>query len=228
MAELNTITLLSDANLNAYYRFENANDTTANARNLTATGSPAYNAAKYFNGADLGASNSANGFDRNDTLGISYSTNFSISFWIKLQTEVASGQYDLIYWDFVTGASRYYILTYQYNSGTRRLYFYGDGGNLAYTVTLGTTDYHHIVVTVVPGGGATELWIDNVRQANGTSATGAGNGVDKLHIGKADTGSNWASAILDDMAFFSRVLTPTEISTLYNIRMASGGFFMAA
>jgi len=223
MAELNSTSLLADGSLNAYYRFENANDTTANARHLTPTTTISYNPAKYGNGADLGASNSTLGYDRNDSLGITGTTDFSVSFWLKLQTEISSGEYDLLYFDTITGANRLCIIRYEYNGGTRRLGIYGSGTQANYNITLGTSLYYHIVGTFVRGGGAMNLYVNNAVVATGTTGASSGNGVDKTHIGKADSSSNWTSGILDDMAFFSKILSTTEINTLYN--NTGGGFF---
>lgn len=224
MAELNTLSLLNDANLNAYYRFENANDTTANARNLTPTTTITYNPAKYSNGADLGASNSTLGYDRSDSLGITGTTDFSVSFWVKLQTEIGSGEYDFIYLNTLTGANRLCIIRYEYNAGTRRLGIYGSGTQVNYTVTLGTSSYYHIVGTFVRGGGAMNLYVNTVNVSTGTTGATNGDGSDDIHIGKANTSTNWTAGIIDDTGFFSRILTTEEILSLYR---STGGIMIS-
>lgn len=229
--ELINSSLYLKSSLRAYYRFENASDS-KNSYHLTPAGSPVYNGALFGNGANLGASNSANGYDRNDALGIGGTTDVSFSFWVKLQTEISSGEYDFIYFDTITDANRLCVLTYEYNGGTRRLRLYGSnsGNNAYYTVTLGTSDWHYIVGNIARGGGVVELFLDGNSVASTTSGTSSGNGVDKIHIGKADTGSNWASCIFDDMAVFSEVLTSTEIANHYmgsdSIVRPSGASFL--
>lgn len=223
--ELINTTLFADANLAAYYQFEDATDSKA-AYDLTAAGSPAYNAALFGNGADLGATNTTKGYDRNDALGIGGTTDVSFLFNVKLQTEVGSGEYDFIYFDTITGANRLCLCTYEYNGGTRRLRMYGSGASAYYNITLGTTNWTQIVMNIARGGGVTELFVNGSSVVTGTSGAGSGNGVDKIHIGKADTGSNWASCVFDDMAVFSRVLTSTEVANHYSgaDQLPAGGY----
>lgn len=222
MAELNSTSLLADGTLRAYWRGENVNDTTANAYNLTNNGSVAFNTGKFSNAFDLGASNSSKYLSRTDALGRNAATDsISISLWVKLQTEISSGNYDFIYYDINTGANRLYLIRYEYNSGTRRILFSAYGTSLTYNITLGTSSYHHIVTTLIPGGAA-ELFVDGVSRDTDTTGTSLGDGVDAFYMGANNGPANYSSALIDDVAVFSKVLSSTEVSILYNESV--GGF----
>lgn len=229
MAELNSTTLLADALLRAYWRGENVNDTTANAYNLTNVNSVAFNTGKFSNAFDLGASNTNKYVHVSSDLGLNSTTDsMTVSFWVKLQAEIGSGSWDFVYFDMNTGANRLFLIRYEYNAGTRRILYSGFGTNITYNITLGTTDYHHIACTLVPGGGAIELFVDNVSRATGVSSTGAGDGVNSFNLGAGYLGANFSSALFDDVNVFKKVLSTTEINTLYSNPMDGGFIFMSS
>lgn len=148
--ELNSTYLISDGSLRAYYRLENANDTTANSFNLTNNGSIPFNAAKFNNGGDLGTSNTTDYFNINNDLGITGGL-ISVSMWLKLTTEITSGTYTFFQQGDL-GTNVRYVIQYEYNSGSPRLVFNRSKTGTAdeqftYTVTLGTSSYHHLVFT---------------------------------------------------------------------------------
>lgn len=225
MAELNGLSLLSDGNLVAYYRMENANDSTSNAYNLTNVGTTPFNSAKYGNGADLGSSNTTKCLYRNSAIGITSGESFTVSFWVKLNTEIGSGAYDLLYFDINNSASRFYIIQYQYNGGSRQIQAYGSMGTLTNSITLGTSLWTHIALSVIPAGGATKLYVNGTEVTSGTSNTSTGNSRDYLTLGASDSGlGNPSSCIFDDVAFFDRVLTADEVKQLYSD--PSGGILL--
>jgi hypothetical protein len=78
--------------------------------------------------------------------------------------------------------------------------------------------WHHVLATSVNGGG-TELWIDGVSEATGAGpATIGNNGTPtNLFIGANPESANRDfNGGIDDVAIWSRVLTPGEISNIYN------------
>lgn len=226
MAQLANTSLINDPNLRAYYKLENVNDTTANAYNLTNTGSIAFNAAKYGLGADMEASNSSKYLSRsseNPTLGIDGGDQCSFSMWVKLRTEIPSGGYTFFRFNVDNVADRFWELEYQHNSGTPRLALNVAGNTAGYNITLGTSAWYHIVCLVRPNGGTCELWVNGVQRATTTSSTSSGGAVNNFAIGGRVGGSNFASAIFDDTAVFDDILTEAEILTLYK---DTGGSFL--
>src|ERR1035437_6003654 len=88
-SELFTSGLFNDASLVSYYRLESTADAKG-SNTLTNNNTVAFNAAKFNNGGDQGASNTNKYLSRADALGLNGSNPFSRSYWIKLQTEIAS------------------------------------------------------------------------------------------------------------------------------------------
>lgn len=234
--ELNSTPLISDANLVDYYRAENVNDS-KDGYTLTNNNSVAFNAAKFNNGFDLGASNSTK-YLNNNTAIFSPLANYTISLWVKLQTEIGSGIYEFLHFENNTNKHVIYI-KYEYNGGTRRLNFGQDkwlvvGYTALNTITLGTSVWTHLVFTMstrvmqiyVNGAAAgTTATFTVVDYTTGDTATN-----NQLLVGAGSTPGtgtiiNYSSAILDDVVIFNRALTATEISDLYNGNWPSGGGF---
>jgi hypothetical protein len=211
--EIATTTLSEDVNLVAYYRGESTADSKG-SNTLTNNGSVAFNASKFGNGFDLGSANSTKNLTRAGNLGLDLSSNWSVSFWVKT-TGTPTSTYRFLELQSTVTAARYILVDYNNNAGTRRLQLYPSQGTPVQTnVELGTTDYHHIVVNCAAGGTWT-LYLDNVSTLVGARSTdGASDG---LAIGgNVANNAVWTSGIIDDMAFFNRVLTVDEIDKLYN------------
>ena len=220
---------LSDQ-LVAYYKLDEASGNAVNAASgsytLTNYGTTTYTTGKINNGADFGASNTTKyllrpffgDFILNDGA-------MSISCWVKLNTEVASSYYCFA---FASGQSTFLVLRYEYNSGTRRLRLTRGRNNLSYvyvdkTVTLGTSNWYHIVGTY--DGSNMTLYVDGVKE---TPVAASGNGTANWHPGggffsigcepdaNGGTVGIYASAIIDEVAFYQRAITDTEVLSLYN------------
>lgn len=217
MAELSSLALFSDANLTHYYKLENVNDSKG-AANLTNTGSVAFNAAKYGNGADYGTSNSTK-YLRTATVIGNGAGACAFSFWVKLTTEIGAGTYHL----FEEADDTTKVLKrvrYEYNGGTRRIGFSrgvaGVTDGVAYfTITLGTSDWYHIVYSY--DGTTLKGYINNVERTSDTRTDGGGSGTvtEGFTIGANNDAANLSSAIYDDFAMFNRALTVPEIALLY-------------
>lgn len=226
MAQLINTSLYNDANLKEYYQLEGL--TGKNGNTLTNNGSVTFTAAKYNNGANFGTANSTKSLDVASKLSYAGGA-YSIVLWAQITTEIAASNYDFVMvQDSVTDTQLYIV--YQYNAGTRSLVFvrnkFGSTTDFVpYVVTLGTSNFYHLALTY----DATTIigYVNGVNIGN-SAASGSGtvNIVDRVRIGAADDGSGgatlFASAIIDDVAFFNRELTAAEIATL-----VSGGAFFA-
>ena len=146
--------------------------------------------------------------------------------WVKLNTEIGSGTYILEH--LSTGAPNYvgYYIQYEYNSGTRRLGFNRQKEGVAaqvayYNITLGTTNFYNLTLTY---DGTNVKGYVNGNYIGFLAASGDGANTytqGEFILGcyrDAGSGSrgNYSSAIYDDVTVFSRALTATEISNLYN------------
>jgi hypothetical protein len=220
-SEINTNKLKTDSNLKAYYRFESGaltTDSSSNGYTLTNNNTVAEGTGKFGGGADQGTSNTTKSFSILDSLGVAGTSSLSISFWIKLNTEITTGTQTVCTHLSNTGADRYFECYYDYNGGNIRLRL--DPSNNGTTTAivngaLGTTAWHHIVLIRDVTAGTSRIWVNNVpgaTQANGT--TGGGN-TNKFSIGANPAGSGETSAIFDDLAVFNRALSAEEVRSLY-------------
>lgn len=213
-------------NLVAYWKLDessgNASDSSGNSKTLTNVNTVSYSSAKINNGADFGSSNTNKRLSINDDLGID-GGNISISFWVKMNTEISSGFITLIQHG---GVSSYVNDTvwYDYGGGTRKLSFFRqrqnvNGTKIDYNITLGTDNWYHIVYTY--DGTNLRGYINGSLVAGPTSASGNGNAgtIDCFNVGALYAYGGYekfSSAKIDEVGVWSRALSSTEVSTLYN------------
>lgn len=226
MPELLGLSLFSDANLQAYYTLEDANDD-KNSNNLTNTGTVTFGAAKFSNGADMGSA------DGNKALSITSALNYangaySVSIWVKLNTELSGGDATYQFVNIYTTTSQW-LLNYTRISGVNSVNFTRfDGATLegpSYNVSLGTSTWHHIVMT--HDGTSIRGYLNGVLVGGPTTATGqTGSYTAGMSIGanRNDFTANNALAMFDDAAFFNRELTAAEVLTIYGGGNTGGSF----
>jgi hypothetical protein len=222
---------LGDVSRKAYYRMESGaltTDTSGNGFTLTNVNTVAEATGKYGGGADGGATNSTKYLWINNNLGIDGGA-CSISLWVKMNTEIGSGTQTFVSQQN-TNTDTSFMITYDYNGGTRRIAFRRYRQGVAadenyYTITLGTSAFQHLVLTY----DATNLrgYVNGTLQAGPTAFSGNGTGVTSEHLailtnkGGAGTPSEYVSAIVDDVAIFNRVLTASEVTSLYEATASS-------
>ena len=230
MAELLYIPLFGDANLVAYYSTESGALTTDSKGSFTLTNDNTVgeDAGKYGGAADFGTANTNKRLSILNDLGITGGA-ISISTWVKMNTEISTGSQTFVSQQD-TGTHVNYQINYEYNGGTIRVGFYRNRqGILAeaifYTITLGTSSWHHLVFTY----DATNLrgYYNGVLVAGPTAASGNGAGTtqDYFTIG-SDLGNTYVSADVDDVAVFTKALSAEEVSTLYREITKSYALFM--
>lgn len=215
MAQLLDTTLINDASLVHYYKGDDVNDSKG-SNNLTNTNAVAFNAALYGNGFDFSSTNTNKRLSHATSNGYAGAA-FAISYWVKLLAEIGSGGYSFVQ-IADAGSDTRLDLFYEFNGGTRQL----RGGRTrtgtandfsAHTVTLGTTNFHHIVHTY--DGSTVKIYLDNVEIIS-VASSGAGSGETAgFSIGSTTVLDQYASAIVDDVSLFDRNLTPADVAILY-------------
>jgi hypothetical protein len=216
-------------NILAYWKLDEASgnpvDATGGGKTLTNTNSVGFAAGLINNGADFGVANTNKQLIRTGLIGTDGT--YSVSLWVKLRTEITSGVYTFI---TVSTESNALDIAYEYNGGTRRIrgtrgknflpYVYADK-----TVTLGTSNWHHLVLTY--SGSALKLYINGVLEAS-PAASGNGSGVWVPGGGGITVGcthdannpsssfANYASTYIDEIGLWSRDITQAEVTQLYN------------
>ena len=204
----------------SYYKLEDVTDSVG-ANTLTNTGTVTFTAAKIGNGANLGTSNSTKKLSNS---GLYQTGSFSISTWVKNETEIAAGQYGLFQMADNTTTLRGINLTYNYNGGTRNVtadYHKNNvsDNNITWSSgALGTSVWTHYMVTY--DGTTFTLYANGISVGTPLTISGGGSGssgTQGFTIGLADRyGGSYASVLSDETAIWSRALSSTEVTELYN------------
>lgn len=145
---------------------------------------------------------------------------YSVSVWIYAET-------NQVIWAGIvsrctpTGSDNHWTLQWDDQSGTgKRLTVYHPGGanwRSSYTLANAMNAWHHIVVTYRLSPARVQLYVDGVFHSESTSlTTGPGSGNGKFRIGSDRTTYTWRGMI-DDVRVYNRVLTLTDVQTLYNM-----------
>lgn len=193
--ELGSTYLLNDVTLAAYYKLENTDDQTSNNYDLTNNGTTTFAAAKFNDGADFGTTvNGVKSLSIASSLGISSGT-MSVSLWVKLRTEITASAGYYYFVDKASTTNVEYIIRYNYNNGTPRLEFVrnrmGAGEDMVtYDVTLGTSDFYHLVMTY--DGTSIRAYVNGALVGSPVASSGVGSsgGADKMYIGAKIVGAS--------------------------------------
>lgn len=215
MAELFYTPLISDANLEGYYRFESGaltTDSSGDGETLTNTNSVGETTGKYGGAADLGSGDHNKDFRRSSNYGLTGIQDMTFVGWFKLNAEISSGEYHLFSLETTLSTARYLFFTYQYNSGTRRLRANVGGTGTSYNVDLGTANWHHIAY--VRESNVPKIYLNGTLVVSGTAGSGTSTD-NRVYIGRQTDGNNDAAIDIDDFAILSRALTLSEIQMLY-------------
>ena|SRR3990167_5695754 len=219
MAELITLAnLYNDPNLQEYYQLEDL--TGKNGNTLTNNNTVAFSAAKFNNGADTGASNTNKSLSIASALGYAGGA-YAISFWVKIITEPGvSANYFLAEVED-DGTDTILRVYYQNVAGTRQMIFgrfkvgVGEDSFTYASGNLGTSALYHVVVTY--NGITVRGYVNNIDVGN-VAASGSGVSAisDGFRIFTESTLTDFASAIIDDVALFNRNLTAADVNLIFN------------
>ncbi len=208
---------------------ENSGDafSSLNAYILSNIGSADYVSSKINNGWSGDANNTTKALVTNSILGFNYSTPFTYNFWINVTSQPAPNTAaTLLQWsDNETPNNHGYHDVQLYNdNGTMQIYI--GRNNVALNEQFGAN------YTFIPGawymltyswdGSVLKLFInDNISPIISAPSISTGtNGVIGIGTGfklGADTFTNrYFSGLLDEVGVWNRVLTPIEVTRLYN------------
>ena len=214
--------------LNAYWPFNgNANDVSGNANNGTVTdatltndrfGSP--NKAYYFNGTT-----SRIDVPNSSTVDMPDGQDYSISFWMKAKpgnvdaTPISKNQYGAWsgYMFFANSTNGGYCNTPDHGS------FYvaaGGGGDVCSNNAIynDTTNWYFITGQYQASTNQAFMYVNSVLQTDIGSASGATSNTKQLSFGAYNdaAGFGYFKGALDDIRFYNRLLTQSEINSLFN------------
>ena len=203
----------------ASWWMEDLTDNTSNGYTLTNNSSATFVAANFDNG---GRVTSGSWFDYSASALGWAGGNISISVWIKMVTD--SGTQELFQIsDSVTTKT---ALTMRYDGSSWILYRYRINEaviSVTETVALGTTNWHHFVVTYnTAGSGTLTVYRNNVSKGTASGA-GVGSGTptaSHFALGKGTAPeicpANYASAIYDEVIVENTVWDATKVDAVYD------------
>lgn len=142
---------------------------------------------------------------------------FSVWMWIKTSSNV-SDDIETPFWQLGSGNSTA-IVIYQ-NSGDFRVYVRDQGGggiaNQLVGATLAANTYYFIGLQRDQGAfGRVDFFLNNVSIYNAISS-GTLNPNGTANIASQSSGANFFKGVVDNTRIYNRVLTPAEITALYN------------
>jgi hypothetical protein len=211
----------------AYYRLDDQSgdsaDATGNGYNLTNTNTVTYDAGVINNGADFGTANTNKTLRTASNYGLTGTSSITISMWVKLNTEIGSGGFWSLFSSGNSTTHTAFEIFYDYNGGTRRIEMsysqFGVGSTWAtYNVTMGTSNWYHLVLTYDASIHKVAGYVNNVA-LTAVSASGNGTSGGSNYTSMAcfyDASGGFASIKADEVGVWNRVLTSTEVSQLYN------------
>lgn len=210
-------------NLISYWKLDESSgnaDDAVSTNDLT-NANVSYTTGKINNGAVF--NQTTNKLQVNSNLGINGGS-CSISLWAKMSANPASGFDDFFFLTANSTSKANYNIYYENNSGTLQLSFSRGrdnvGDQIARTnVDLGTTNWHHCVLTY--DGTNIEGYLDGT--SIGTAAA-SGNGTGPATGNVSLIGAwtyngnygNYHKGMIDEVGVWSRALSSTEVTALYN------------
>lgn len=150
---------------------------------------------------------------------------FSFAFWIN-SADPATGA--RILWKRVTATGQGYYVTI--NASDQIFVGIADAGGTNYREGNGSTDiadgtYHHVVITWTGSTDATTIHVDGgANEYTSSSSVGTVGDItnaETFQMGRDGSGVAYLTGTIDEVGFWTKVLSSTEISDLYN---AGAGF----
>ena len=205
--------VLADAPV-AYYRFEEVAGTSA----LDSSGNG--NTGTYTNGPllaqaglpQLGLAVSFDGINDHVVTPRTVATNFTLELWLRTTATSPAGtqayEGDGLVWSDVGGTANDFVLA---ALNDRAAFFTGNPD----TTVIGTTPindglWHHVVATRTMGG-ATQLYVDAVLQATGTTNGSPLDALAQIMVAANTLDSRYFEGLVDEVAYYTTVLSPARI-----------------
>jgi uncharacterized repeat protein (TIGR03806 family) len=146
---------------------------------------------------------------------------FTISCWIKttqtFQPVTPTYEGTGIIWSDVGGSANDFILGGTRSAGgVNRLSFFVGSGNFTTTGTLpiNSGQWMHVAATRNGATGEVRLYVNGVLDGTATGGTAVLNSNPEIHIGGNTLDNRYFNGAIDDVRFYSRVLTEVEIASL--------------
>ncbi len=212
--ELYSTPLHTDGNIKAYWRFEGNSNADTGGVNGTDTNATYSSTSGQFGQYASLANNAKIVF--NSAIGSFGTADFTVTFWFKGSTN--GPYYDtLVSADNASGSGNFWNIRRNYTNNWLEFIVGNGAGNSVTGAANVFNNAWHMITAVRSNSAGLILYVDGTQDGinstgNSTSAGGSYNA--QLNI---DAGNNFqAAGKYDDLAFFTRALSSTEVSNLYN------------
>lgn len=204
-------------NIVSYYKFDvDESDATGNGNNPSSINGLTISGPNGKINSGLGMSVAGSSRLQYSYIPQSGSGDFSVGFWINtMMTPIGFGTF--INWGDNSGNSFYVRLT---STGNIQATFDSSNGLAITTNAFNDGNFHYVVVlykSIPPSSHALFIYVDGVSADTGTqslyTATVSGS---LLYVGERFNGASDYTGSLDEMGLWSRELSTTEITQLYN------------
>lgn len=206
-------------NIVAYWKLDessgNAADATGNGFTLTNNNTVAYNAGIINNGADSGASNTNKWMNNASSLGLNTdsSRSMTISFWFNMRSFNTGDTSKLL--NISKNGQDRLLFGVKESSGTIQMTITNVGGaGVDVTTTINTGTWYYFTATL--SGNSIALYKNGSSIGTATMLNGATGSVDSFSLFREQGDTTYASAHIDEVGVWSRILTGAEITSLYN------------
>ncbi len=217
------------AGILAYWKLDgNATDATGNGFALTNNGTTPYSTGRINNAADFGASNSTKylSLAGASPLGLTFDMPVTFNLWVNVATGPSGNANNPFQWvdNTTTNKKGAYTLQYYNNAGTPQLYIQRqiNSTNNQYgvnqTLTIGTWN----MLTFTWDGSNIYLYLNGnstpiVSGASTSTGTNSNSGLaEGFNIGYESSSGRFWWGLVDEVGVWGRVLSSSEISSLYN------------
>lgn len=212
-------------NLVSYWKLDessgNASDSVG-SNNLTNNNSVSYTSAKINNGADFGSTNTNKYLSYNSGAIGSVNADKSISLWVKINTDLTGTDIYTIFFEWGFGSNYAgYLFEYSRVSSTNMFSAVRDrgcvgGDKIDYNNPTASAGYYHLVMTL--SSTTLKFYVNNSLVGSTTINTGSGicNGQNGIYVGTNRGQALFSPVIVDEIGIWSRALSSTEVSELYN------------
>lgn len=213
-----TPALPNTTNLEGYWKMDEASgatreDSSTNNRDAANNGTVTGVTGKIDNGAS--AWSESNYLSVSDNAAFECDGAFSIAMWYKTGSSF-TGNSSVLMSKVNAGATTGWTLYLQAN-GSPLVFQTNAANNHIATTSFSTSTWYHLVVTRASGGNITFYVNGTVDTAAAAYTAATANTQDMWFARRADSARPLEStAILDEVAFYTKVLTEAEIAALYN------------
>lgn len=198
----------------SYYSFDVDASDDHGSNDGTVSGATHTSSGKLDDAYDFDGTNDYISLGNPSNLSFSSSDAFSISVWFKS----GSNTYLPIIWKgyySYAGDTKYMEINSSYADNKVNVFVRHDynSKSLTSSSTYNDSSWHHLVVTY--DNGSMELFIDGSSEGT-VSSVDYQSTTQNWEIGRRNAGSQYSDNIIDELAIWSRAITSSEVSEIYN------------